>query len=361
MYTSPQIEPMLGYTVEEWVDGRRPLRRAASIRRTASACSPHTSARTRRASRSTSSTASRTRDGRTSGCTTRPHDRDADGSRCCRDTSSTSRPEGGRGAASPPGLPRPADGAREPCAVHGPRRARARRPMPGDASRRALPRPRRLQGGQRQLGHPAGDALLRAVGVRLRARSRRAHRRSMGGDEFAILVEDATRRATAVDAAERIIGALQAPFDVEGREVFVTASVGIARRRRRRGAAACRRRRDVRRQGEGKAQYVVYAPRMDERPRRPARARRRPAPRRQRRRVRPPLPARRRARERARRRRRGARPLATPDARRCSSRRFHPLAEETGKIVDIGRWVLARGVPAGRALARGRSRRRPVA
>jgi predicted signal transduction protein with EAL and GGDEF domain len=67
-----------------------------------------------------------------------------------------------------------------------------------------------------------------------------------------------------VDAAERVIAALQAPFDLEGREVFVTASVGIAVGD---DADELLRSADVamyRAKGSGKAQYVVYAPRMEE-------------------------------------------------------------------------------------------------
>jgi diguanylate cyclase (GGDEF)-like protein len=115
------------------------------------------------------------------------------------------------------------------------------------------------------LGHLAGDALLRAVGVRLRASLSRTHTVArMGGDEFAILVEATSSVDAALDAAERITTALQAPFDVDGREVFVTASVGIAVGGDAEELLRCS---DVAMYGakaSGKAQYVVYAPRMDE-------------------------------------------------------------------------------------------------
>jgi diguanylate cyclase (GGDEF)-like protein/PAS domain S-box-containing protein len=115
------------------------------------------------------------------------------------------------------------------------------------------------------LGHVAGDALLRAVGVRLRASLSPTHTVArMGGDEFAILVEQADAATAALDAAERITAALQAPFDVEGREVFVTASVGIAVHGDAEELLRCS---DVAMYGakaSGKAQYVVYAPRMDQ-------------------------------------------------------------------------------------------------
>ena len=115
------------------------------------------------------------------------------------------------------------------------------------------------------LGHLAGDALLRAVGVRLRASLSPTHTVArMGGDEFAILVEGTSAADAALDAAERITTALQTPFDVDGREVFVTASVGIAVGGDAEELLRCS---DVAMYGakaSGKAQYVVYAPRMDE-------------------------------------------------------------------------------------------------
>ena len=115
------------------------------------------------------------------------------------------------------------------------------------------------------LGHAAGDALLRGVGVRLReALSPSYTVARMGGDEFAVLIEEVAGTPTAVDAAERIVASLQTPFELEGREVFVTASVGIAI-----GTVAddLLRAADVamyRAKGSGKAQYVLYAPRMAE-------------------------------------------------------------------------------------------------
>ena len=115
------------------------------------------------------------------------------------------------------------------------------------------------------LGHAAGDTLLRGVGVRLReALSPSYTVARMGGDEFAVLIEEVAGTPTAVDAAERIVASLQTPFELEGREVFVTASVGIAI-----GTVAddLLRAADVamyRAKASGKAQYVLYAPRMAE-------------------------------------------------------------------------------------------------
>jgi len=115
------------------------------------------------------------------------------------------------------------------------------------------------------LGHSAGDELLCEVGVRLcDALSPRHTVARIGGDEFAILVEEGDGAAAAADAAEHLITALQSAFEVGGREVFITASIGIALGE---DAEELLRSADVamyRAKARGGAQYVVYAPRMDE-------------------------------------------------------------------------------------------------
>ncbi len=78
------------------------------------------------------------------------------------------------------------------------------------------------------LGHATGDALLRAVARRLTdcvpARDLVAR---FGGDEFALLLHRVRGPAHALRQAERIIAALRRPFVVEGREFFVSASIGV--------------------------------------------------------------------------------------------------------------------------------------
>ena len=79
------------------------------------------------------------------------------------------------------------------------------------------------------LGHEAGDELLSAVAPRLAGVLRGGDTMArFGGDEFGILVADAASVHDVTRVAERIGAALAAPFELRGREYFVTASVGIA-------------------------------------------------------------------------------------------------------------------------------------
>jgi diguanylate cyclase (GGDEF)-like protein len=78
------------------------------------------------------------------------------------------------------------------------------------------------------LGHHAGDCVLQSVAVRLRTALRESDTVArLGGDEFAVLLPN-TDAAGAELAASKILQELQAPMLVEGRPMFITASVGIA-------------------------------------------------------------------------------------------------------------------------------------
>jgi len=79
------------------------------------------------------------------------------------------------------------------------------------------------------LGHEIGDNLLVAVAERLRGclRSEESLTR-LGGDEFAVLIEDVGGPSDAARVAQRIVEALQEPFGLDGREFVVAASIGIA-------------------------------------------------------------------------------------------------------------------------------------
>ena len=79
------------------------------------------------------------------------------------------------------------------------------------------------------LGHAGGDGLLKQVGARLESAVRTADTVArISGDEFAIVLTDLVRPEDAALVAQKIIDDLGMPVDVDGREVFVTASVGIA-------------------------------------------------------------------------------------------------------------------------------------
>jgi len=80
------------------------------------------------------------------------------------------------------------------------------------------------------LGHAAGDRLLVDAARRLAACVRDSDLIArLGGDEFAVLVEDSTSEQEVLHMAERIATALANPFILHGKEVFVSASIGIAR------------------------------------------------------------------------------------------------------------------------------------
>ncbi|HVI51648.1 MAG TPA: EAL domain-containing protein [Candidatus Sulfotelmatobacter sp.] len=79
------------------------------------------------------------------------------------------------------------------------------------------------------LGHLAGDQVLiemsRRINQCLRASDTLAR---LGGDEFVVLTEDLDDRQAAILVAERIRSVLAQPFQLEGREYFFSTSVGIA-------------------------------------------------------------------------------------------------------------------------------------
>jgi diguanylate cyclase (GGDEF)-like protein/PAS domain S-box-containing protein len=91
------------------------------------------------------------------------------------------------------------------------------------------------------LGHDSGDILLKAVADRLTNSLRKSDyvARSdehetvnivsrAGGDEFIVLVHDLNHAQDAATASRRLLGEISAPYDLDGREVFITISIGIA-------------------------------------------------------------------------------------------------------------------------------------
>jgi len=79
------------------------------------------------------------------------------------------------------------------------------------------------------LGHSAGDYLLTEVAERVQTCLRPFDTIArLGGDEFAILLEDVTSIDDATGVTERIFQVLGTPFELEGKELIVRASIGIA-------------------------------------------------------------------------------------------------------------------------------------
>ncbi len=79
------------------------------------------------------------------------------------------------------------------------------------------------------LGHPVGDALLKVVSERLRRTVRESDTVArLGGDEFAIVQLAAPQLEGVTDLAQRIIDVLSAPYEIEGQQMLIGTSVGIA-------------------------------------------------------------------------------------------------------------------------------------
>ncbi|UTY60433.1 bifunctional diguanylate cyclase/phosphodiesterase [Massilia sp. erpn] len=87
------------------------------------------------------------------------------------------------------------------------------------------------------LGHNVGDLLLQAVSERLHETIRPGDTVSLvghgslarlGGDEFTILIPDLQQVEDALHVAQRVKDAMRRPFQLDGHEIFVTASIGIS-------------------------------------------------------------------------------------------------------------------------------------
>ena len=79
------------------------------------------------------------------------------------------------------------------------------------------------------LGHAVGDVLLKAVGERLRRCLRQSDTVArMGGDEFIILVPDMAGAQDVVILAEKILETIAAPYLIDEREHYTTASIGVS-------------------------------------------------------------------------------------------------------------------------------------
>ena len=79
------------------------------------------------------------------------------------------------------------------------------------------------------LGHKVGDKLLRAIADRFKSCLRKSDIIArMGGDEFLLFLSPINQTEDAYTAAQKILTASQKPFVVDGREITITPSIGIA-------------------------------------------------------------------------------------------------------------------------------------
>jgi len=78
-------------------------------------------------------------------------------------------------------------------------------------------------------GHHLGDLLLSRIAERMRKSLRQVDFVArLGGDEFAVIMSDFSEKSQITEVAEKILAAMKSPFSLEGREVFIGASIGIS-------------------------------------------------------------------------------------------------------------------------------------
>jgi diguanylate cyclase (GGDEF)-like protein/PAS domain S-box-containing protein len=118
------------------------------------------------------------------------------------------------------------------------------------------------------LGHHVGDLLLQQVALRLAATLRQSDTVArLGGDEFAVLPAGGADLNGGSRAAQKILQALEHPFVVDGRNIDVGASIGIAHwPEHGEEAETLMRHADVAMYAAKRAKrgYAVYAPQQDE-------------------------------------------------------------------------------------------------
>ena len=79
------------------------------------------------------------------------------------------------------------------------------------------------------MGHAMGDRLLKVAAARLQACIRDTDTLArLGGDEFTLLLNGVTGPEDAATIADRVLTAFRDPFNLDGQELFLSASVGVA-------------------------------------------------------------------------------------------------------------------------------------
>jgi diguanylate cyclase (GGDEF)-like protein/PAS domain S-box-containing protein len=79
------------------------------------------------------------------------------------------------------------------------------------------------------LGHSRGDILLKEVALRLLSCVREGDTVArLGGDEFTLILPGVQQAQGAARVAEKVLEAMRQPFELAGRELYVTASIGIS-------------------------------------------------------------------------------------------------------------------------------------
>lgn len=79
------------------------------------------------------------------------------------------------------------------------------------------------------LGHGVGDLLLKSVAERLRESIRKKDTVArLGGDEFTIILDDVNTMQSVAPVAQKVLDFMAQPFFLEGNEVVVTTSIGVA-------------------------------------------------------------------------------------------------------------------------------------
>jgi len=118
------------------------------------------------------------------------------------------------------------------------------------------------------LGHDAGDCLLQAVAQRIVKTTRSSDTVArLGGDEFAVLLEGLATVSEVGRLADALIDTLGLPFTLEGMEVRVAASIGVAFSRPDTGAEALLSNADIamyHAKAAGKNRHVTFQPQMQD-------------------------------------------------------------------------------------------------